>query len=51
MAFNTGAMVAESIEDRKLNDDIGRSVVHFRRIGQFLGFSGSSGPAHVTCRG
>ena len=51
MAFNSGAMVAEFIEDEKLNDDIGRKVVHFRRISQFLGLSGTSGPAHVTCRG
>lgn len=48
--FNAGAMVAELIEDKKLNNDIGRRVVHFRLVGQFLGFSGSSGPAHVTCR-
>ena len=41
--------MAELMEDRKLNNDIGRRVVHFRLVGQFLGFSGSSGPAHVTC--
>ena len=37
------------MDDRKLNSDIGRRVVHFRLVGQFLGFAGSSGPAHVTC--
>ena len=42
-------MVAELIEERKLNSDIGSRVVHFRLVGQFLGFSGSSGPLHVTC--
>ena len=42
-------MVAELIEDRKLNNDIGRRVVHFRLVGQFLGSSGSWEPAHVTC--
>ncbi len=41
--------MAELIEDRKLNSDIGRRVVHFRLVGQFLGFSGSSGLLHVTC--
>ena len=40
--------MAELMEDRKLNNDIGRRVVHFRLVGQFLGFPGSSGPAHVT---
>ena len=49
IAASAGAIVAELIEDRKLNDDIERSVVHFRVVGQFLGFSGSSGPSHVTC--
>ena len=49
MASNAGAIVAELMEDRKLNNDIGRRVVHFRLVGQFLGFAGSSGPAHVTC--
>lgn len=41
--------MAELMEDRKLNNDIGRRVVHFRLVGQFLGSAGSSGPAHVTC--
>ena len=49
MVFSAGAIVAELIDDKKLKSDIGRSVVHFRLVGQFLGFSGSSGPLHVTC--
>ena len=50
MALNAGAIVAELMDERKLNNDIGRRVVHFRLVGQFLGFAGSSGPAHVTYR-
>ena len=49
MASSAGAIVAELIDDRKLKSDIGRSVVHFLLVGQFLGFSGSFGPSHVTC--
>ena len=41
--------MAELTEARKLNMDIGRRVVHFRLVGQFLGFPGSSGPAQITC--
>jgi hypothetical protein len=48
IVYRAGAIVAELMDDRKLNNDMGKREVHFRRVGQFLGFSGSSGPSHVT---
>lgn len=45
---NAGAAVAEDIAAKKLKSDIGTLAIHFRFIGQFLGFSKSSGPSHVT---
>lgn len=50
MLSKAGAMVAELMEDRKLNSDMGMTVVHFLTGGQFFGLSGSWGPSHVTLR-
>ena len=41
--------MAELMGERKLNNDMGRSVVHFIRVDQFLGCSGSLGPSQSTC--
>jgi hypothetical protein len=45
-----GAAAAEDIAPKRLNNDNGTLAIHFSLNGQFLGFSGSSGPFHVTCR-
>ncbi len=50
IANNAGAAVAVDIAPKKLNSDNGTLAIHFCFNGQFLGFSGSSGPFHVTCR-
>src|ERR1700761_9409771 len=43
-----GATIADATGEMKVNDDTTKVAIHFRFIGQFLGFSGSSGPFHVT---
>jgi hypothetical protein len=48
IASRAGATVAEDIELKRLNMDIGMKTIHFRLAGQFFGFSGSLGPSHVT---
>jgi hypothetical protein len=48
IASRAGATVAEDIELKRLNRDIGMKTIHFRLAGQFFGFSGSLGPSHVT---
>lgn len=49
MSDRARATVTELMEDKRENNDSGISVVRFRLLGQFLGFSASSGPSHVTC--
>jgi hypothetical protein len=48
IASKAGATVAEDIELKRLNRDIGMKTIHFQLAGQFFGFSGSLGPSHVA---
>lgn len=50
MLAKAGAIIDELTEDSKLKSDTGTILFHLRRVVQFLGWSGSSGPSHVTCR-
>lgn len=48
MVPSAGATMDDDTGEMKVKADTTSVVIHFLRIGQFLGFSGSSGPFHVT---
>ena len=43
-----GAIIEEDTGDMKVKEDTTTVAAHFLLIDQFFGFSGSSGPDHVT---
>lgn len=47
MVPSAGATMDDDTGEMKVKADTTSVATHFLRIGQFLGFSGSSGPVHV----
>jgi hypothetical protein len=41
--------MVEDMGDIRVNDETKRVIPHLCFLLQFFGFSGSSGPSHVTC--
>lgn len=48
MVVNAGATMEDDTGEMKVNRETVMVAAHFFFVGQFLGFSGSSGPSHVT---
>ena len=48
IAGRAGATTDEETGEMKVKDDMTIVAAHFRPNVQFLGFSGSLGPSHVT---
>lgn len=48
IALRAGATMEEDTGEMKVKQDTVTTAAHFFFIGQFLGFSGSSGPSQVT---
>lgn len=49
MDGRAGATMVEDTGEIKVNSETMDMVIHFLLPGQFLGFSRSLGPSHVTC--
>ncbi len=50
MVVKAGATMEEETGEMNVNNDTVTTIAHFFFMVQFLGFPGSSGPSHVTCR-
>ena len=48
MVPSAGATIDDDTGEMKVRADTSSVAAHFLRVGQFLGFSGSSGLFHVT---
>jgi hypothetical protein len=49
MYVRAGATIVEDTGEMKVYNETTVITDHFLLLGQFLGFSGSLGPSHVTC--
>ena len=49
MDFRAGATIVEDTGEIRVNCETIVMLIHFFLFGQFMGFSGSLGPSHVTC--
>jgi hypothetical protein len=47
---SAGAIIEEATGEMKVKQDTTNVATHFLRMDQFLGFEGSVGEDHVTCR-
>lgn len=48
--LSAGAIIEEATGEMKVKQDTTNVATHFLRMDQFLGFEGSVGEDHVTCR-
>lgn len=51
MEVNAGATMEEETGEMKVKEETTRHAAHLRRIGQFFGLAGSSGPSQETMFG